>query len=264
MSEKLGKCNCRCAIMSKIITPEIFIAYSHCPRKAYLLLCTEEKGTPHEYVRILERQRQATQNKYLGVFRRKNVGVQSYSSDNLKGKYEFLVNAKLETGELAAECAILSKVRTHSGLGRYSYEPTIFVGTQTIKKEQKLELFFVSHLLEQVQNRGPFFGRIIGLDEKSHRVKIKNKRKILIPLLEPLKEWAENGTSLEPPHLILNKHCATCQFHDVCRAKAKQEDNLSLMSCIATQKAINKYEKKGLFTVNQLSYTFKHRFSRCD
>ena len=45
----------------------------------------------------------------------------------------------------------------------------------------------------------------------------------------------------------------------MCREKAVQEDNLSLLDGIATQKAINKYEKKGLFTVKQLSYTFKPR-----
>ena len=38
-----------------------------------------------------------------------------------------------------------------------------------------------------------------------------------------------------------------------------QEDNLSLLDGISTQKAINQYEKKGLFTVKQLSYTFKPR-----
>jgi predicted RecB family nuclease len=245
--------------MSKTIHSEILVAYSQCPRKAFLLLCTNKRGTPHEYTEILERQRQNNQRKYLDILQRKNADVQPYDLENLKGKHEFLINATLEANGLAAECAILSKVRIHSALGHYSYEPTIFVGTYSIKKEQKVELFFVSHVLEQVQNKRPVSGRIIGLDEKSHKVKLENGLKTLIPLLEPLQEWAEDVTSLEPPLLILNKHCSTCQFHDLCRAKAKQEDNLSLLDGISTQKAINKYEKKGLFTVKQLSYTFKPR-----
>ena len=125
-------------MMSKTITSEILVAYSQCPRKAYLLLCTGEQGTPHEYVRILEQQRQATQQKYLNILRRNNLDVQSYYPDRLTGKHKFLVNAILEANGLAADCAILSKVRTHSVLGRYSYEPTIFVNTHSIKKEQKL------------------------------------------------------------------------------------------------------------------------------
>jgi len=244
--------------MSKTITSEILVAYSQCPRKAYLLLCTKEKGTPHEYVRILEQQRQASQRKYLNIFRQKNVDVQSYSPDKLTGKHNFLVNATLEANGLAADCAILNKVRTHSALGRYSYEPTILVSTHSIKKEQKLELFFVSHVLDQVQNKRPVSGRIIGLDEKTHKVKLENGPKTLRPFLEPLQEWAADP-SPEPPPLILNKHCSICRFRNLCRTKAEQEDNLSLLDGISTSKAINKYQKKGLFTVKQLSYTFKPR-----
>jgi predicted RecB family nuclease len=245
-------------MMSKTITSEILVAYSQCPRKAYLLLCTGEQGTPHEYVRILEQQRQATQQKYLNILRRNNVDVQSYSPDKLTGKHEFLIDATLEANGLAADCAFLNKVRTHSALGRYSYEPTIFAGTHSIKKEQKLELFYVSHVLEQVQNRRPVSGRIIGLDAKSHKVKLEDSLKTLRPFLEPLQEWA-GEPSPEPPPLILNRHCPICQFRNLCRTKAEQEDNLSLLDGISTPKAINKYQKKGLFTVKQLSYTFKPR-----
>jgi predicted RecB family nuclease len=244
--------------MSKTITSEILVAYSQCPRKAYLLLCTRKEGNPHEYARILERQRQVIQGKYLNILRQKNPDVQPYSSDNLKGKHEFLVNALLAANGLGAECAILNKVKTHSALGPYSYEPTIFVGTHSIKKEHKLEIFFVSHVLQHVQNKQPVSGRIINLDEKSHKVKLENRSKTLIPFLEPLQEWAADA-SPEPPPLILNKHCPICCFHSLCRAKAEQEDNLSLLDGISTPKAINKYEKKGLFTVKQLSYTFKPR-----
>jgi predicted RecB family nuclease len=244
--------------MSKTITSEILVAYSLCPYKAYLLLCTREKGTPHEYVRILEQQRQATQRKYITILRRKNVDVQSYNPANLEGKHEFLVNATLVSNGLVAECAILNKVRTHSTLGRYSYEPTIFIGTCSIKKEQKLELFFVSHVLEQIQSRRPVSGRIIGLDEKPHKVNLENSTKTLRPFLESLEEWVAD-VSLDPPPLILNKHCSACRFYDLCRVKAEQEDNLSLLGGISTLKAINKYKKKGIFTVKQLSYTFKPR-----
>jgi predicted RecB family nuclease len=244
--------------MSKTITSEILVAYSQCPRKAFLLLCTKERGTPHEYTEILEQQRQNNQRKYLDMLQRKNADVQPYTSDNLKGKYEFLFNVTLEANGLAARCAILNKVRTHSTLGHFSYEPTTFAGTHGIKKEQRLELIFAGHVLEEVQGKHPISGRIIGLDDKSHKVKLENSLKSLRPFLEPLQEWAADP-SPDPPSLILNKHCSICQFRNLCRAKAEQEDNLSLLDGISTPKAINKYEKKGLFTVKQLSYTFKPR-----
>jgi predicted RecB family nuclease len=119
----------------------------------------------------------------------------------------------------------------------------------------------VGYVLEWVQKKQPIYGYIVGLDGKLHRVKLENGSKTLIPFLEPLGEWAAEELP-EPPSLILNRNCPACQFRDMCREKAIQEDNLSLLDGISTQKAINKYEKKGLFTVKQLSYTFKPRKRR--
>ena len=247
--------------MEKVITSEVVVGYSQCPYKAYLLLCTKKRGTQHEYIQILEKQRQIAQHNYIDNLRQENVDVQLYSLNNLKGNHTYLVNAKLDPDGYSANCAVLSKVRTHSVFGHYSYEPTIVVGSHTIKKEHRLEIFFVSYVLELVQEKRPVSGYIIGLDGKSHRVKLDKGSKTLIPFLEPLQEWVAEET-LEPPSLILNKKCPTCQFHDMCREKAVQEDNLSLLDGISTQKAINQYEKKGLFTVKQLSYTFKPRKRR--
>lgn len=247
--------------MKKIITSEIVVGYSQCPYKAYLLLCTSKRGSQHEYIQILEKQRQIAQRNYIEDLRQENADIQPYSLDNLKGNHKYLANATLEADGYSAKCAVLTKVRTHSAFGHYSYEPTIVVGSHTIKKEHRLELFFVSYVLERVQEKRPVTGYVVGVDGKSHRVKLENGSKTLIPFLEPLQEWVAEETP-EPPSLILNKNCLACQFRDLCREKAIQEDNLSLLDGISTQRAINKYEKKGLFTVKQLSYTFKPRKRR--
>ena len=143
--------------------------------------------------------------------------------------------------------------------GGYSaYEPTIVVGTQSITHEQKLELFFVSHVLGHLQPHSPDVGYIVGLDEKLHRIHLAKSSQILPPLLAPLHEWSHTIPSEEPP-LILNKHCLVCQFSAHCQCIAEQEDHLSRLHGISTPKAMNRYEKKGIFTVKQLSYTFKLR-----
>lgn len=244
--------------MKTTITSDVVVGYSQCPTKAYLLLCVRERGNQHEYMQILEKQRQIVQRNYIDKLRQENADVQSYSLGNLKGNHKYLVNAIIEADGYSANCAVLSKVRTHSALGHYSYEPTIVVGSHTIKKKHRLELFFVCYVLGLIQEKRPIYGYIVGLDGKSHRVKLENGSKTLIPFLEPLQEWVAEETP-EPPSLILNKNCPACQFRDLCREKAVQADNLSLPDGISTQKAINKYEKKGIFTVKQLSYTFKPR-----
>jgi predicted RecB family nuclease len=247
--------------MKGIITSEILISYSQCPRKAYLLLCTDQKGTPNEYMSILQRRKEALQRDYIKELKQKNPDVQSYSLENFKGRSDFLINAKLKAEGLEADCGILTKVDGSSFLGRYSYEPTIFIGTYRIDKYQKLELFFIGHVLEKIQGKIPVAGRIIGMDKKSHKVKLENSSKILIPFLEPLGEWTQDQ-SPEPPMLILSKQCDYCQFQSKCRERAEQEDNLSLLDAISTPKAVRRYEKKGIFTVKQLSYLFKPRKRR--
>src|SRR5438445_11535543 len=75
---------CRRIVMEPIITPEIVVAYSQCPRKAYLLLFSSDKGEPHEYVQILEQQRQAHQERYLNRLQHTHADVQPYSVENLR------------------------------------------------------------------------------------------------------------------------------------------------------------------------------------
>jgi len=241
--------------MKRTITSEILVSYSLCPRKAYLLLCTNQRGTPNEYMSILQQQKQALQRDYIKDLKQKNPDALSYSIDNLKNGSEFLVNAKLKADEFEAEYGILTKVAGSSAFGRYSYEPTLFIGTHKIDKYQKLALFFVGYVLEQIQGKQPAVGRIVGVDGKSHRVKLENSSKALGPLLEPLQELIQT-LSPDPPALILNKYCIYCQFQNMCRDQAEQEDNLSLLDRV-TPRLVRRYERRGIFTIKQLSYLFK-------
>lgn len=244
--------------MKRTITSEILVSYSQCHRKAYLLLCTNQRGTPNEYMSILQQQKQALQRDHIKELKQKNPDVQSYSTDNLKNGSSFLINAELKADGFQAECGILTKVAGSSAFGRYSYEPILFIGTHKIDKYQRLALFFVGYVLGQIQSKQPAVGRITGVDGRSHRAKLENNSKTLVPLLEPLQEWTQIS-SPDPPALILSKHCDYCQFRSMCREQAEQEDNLSMLSTISTSKVVQRYEKKGIFTVKQLSYLFKPR-----
>ena len=152
--------------MKRTITSEILVSYSQCPRKAYLLLCTDQKGTPNEYMSILQQRKEALQRDYIKELKQKNPDVQSYSKDSLRNGCEILINAALNAKGLEAECGILTKVDSSSALGKYSYEPTLFIGTYRTDKYQKLELFFVGYVLEQIQGKQPAAGKIIGMDSR--------------------------------------------------------------------------------------------------
>jgi predicted RecB family nuclease len=62
----------------------------------------------------------------------------------------------------------------------------------------------------------------------------------------------------EPPPLVLNRHCAVCDFQPRCRSLAVGRDDLSLLSAM-TDKERTKSHAKGIFTITQLSYGYRPR-----
>jgi len=59
-----------------------------------------------------------------------------------------------------------------------------------------------------------------------------------------------------PPGVVLNKHCQLCPFRKNCHTEALRIDHLSLLPGLS-QKQIQGYNKKGIFTVTQLAYTYR-------
>ncbi|MGZ6368153.1 MAG: TM0106 family RecB-like putative nuclease [Ktedonobacteraceae bacterium] len=243
--------------MHNAITSEIVVAYSQCPQTAFLLLRTEEKGTHHEYDQILQQQKLTAQHQFLTTLSQTNLDIHFYTPAALISASDAFVNANLMTEGFEAVCSMLTKVVQPSSLGEYSYEPAIVVGTHSITKEQKLELLFAGYVLEKIQGKVPEHGKIIDVDGISHHVKLGESANIILPLLRPLQTWI-TVSSPEPPPLLLNSHCPSCQYRDLCQARAEKEDNLSLLTAIKP-KDVRYYEKKGIFTVKQLSYVYKPR-----
>src|SRR5229473_189631 len=158
--------------MHTTITSEIVVAYSQCPRKAFLLLCTDEQGMPHEYMRMLERQKILNQINYIQALNAHNqtsLEEQSHSVTDLTQEDNVLIKATLKAEGLEAYCDVLTQVESSSSLGGSSYEPTIVVGTHSINKEQRLELLFAGYVLGKIQGQFPEHGKVIGSNGISHQ-----------------------------------------------------------------------------------------------
>jgi predicted RecB family nuclease len=65
-------------------------------------------------------------------------------------------------------------------------------------------------------------------------------------------------SSSSPPDLVLIRHCAECEFRDFCRQKAVEKVELTLLAGM-TEKQRDGYRAKGIFSITQLSYTFRPR-----
>ena len=111
-------------------------------------------------------------------------------------------------------------------------------------------------MLSEVLGREVSLGKIIHGDDHT-TLKVKTSA-----LAEEIRQLTGKITSLlsnnSPPDLVLNRHCAECEFKARCRKKAIEADDLSLLSAM-TEKERSRHRSKGIFTVNQLSYTFRPR-----
>jgi hypothetical protein len=84
--------------------------------------------------------------------------------------------------------------------------------------------------------------------------------------LKPLSNQVEDiiselhrySSELSQPRQLLNSHCHICPYHDRCESDAQRTDDLSRLQGIRPIE-IGKLNAKGIFTVHQLSYTFRPR-----
>jgi hypothetical protein len=77
-------------------------------------------------------------------------------------------------------------------------------------------------------------------------------------MLKDLEQLMISCDSVPP---VLNTHCEICEFKEFCITEAVEDDNLSLLSRMSESR-IKGYNQKGIFTVKQLSYTFRYRKPR--
>ena len=242
------------------ITSEIVVAYSLCPRKAFLLLSGERGTAPHEYVQLIEEQAAAN----LAPYRKKLLAAESALGSSvprdLESGRKVIVDATLRADGLEAHCDILRRVNGNSALGRYSYEPDLIVGTYCPTSPQVIDLAYRGYVLDQVQKCLPAMGTLVCAENRVKRVKLASIYKIIKAIVGTLKIWISEPPK-EPPPVVLNKHCPCCPFRAACHEKAEKEDHLSLLDRMTPQ-LMKKYHAKGIFTITSLSYLYKPRRSK--
>ena len=134
--------------------------------------------------------------------------------------------------------------------------PIRFIFTNKLSKDDRLLLAFDAFMLSQSLGREINFGKIIHGD-KHATSKMKISR-LVSEVRKRIDEIAVLLASSTPPELILNRHCAECEFQTRCYKEALQQDDLSLLSGM-TGKERKKLNSKGTFTVKQLSFAFLPR-----
>jgi predicted RecB family nuclease len=131
----------------------------------------------------------------------------------------------------------------------------MFHHEDAVKQKQKLLLACGAHVFGQVQGKQPETGVLVfGASFRTTNVKPPSYSNKLQSLL------ADSFTMSEatPPPFSLNGHCPACEYRESCHQQAVSDDHLSLLRRMTDTQAKN-LRKKGIFTVYQLSHTFRPR-----
>ena len=245
--------------MSQYVINKIFSDFLNCKYKAYLKL-TGVVGQKSEYEQLQNRlsneYRTHACTHFLSTNDISRIPLTDLPlSEFLELRPDVAINI---TADVLGFTLFLDAVTLNSS-SKPEYIPITFIHKEKLSKEDKLLLAFCGFFLGEKTQCIPVFGRIIhGRGYTNTRVKLDT----LIPKANDiLKNIIELKNSNTPPKLCLNKHCQVCEFRKECYAIAVEKDHLSLLEGLKT-KDITKLNNKGIFTVTQLSYTFRPRRKR--
>jgi predicted RecB family nuclease len=164
----------------------------------------------------------------------------------------------LSAGDLRADCDALVPIKRGGSPGQC--EPQLVAGTITITQGQRIRLAFAAHVLAEKGSRCSKYGTVVPFNGTPQRIRLQPLYPQVKTIINALREWS-TGVPTDPPPLVLARHCAMCPFHPLCHKEAEKQDNLSLLERM-TPKVMQKYRKKGIFTVEQLSYAYRPRRRR--
>lgn len=242
------------------ITSELFSAYLNCPYKAHLQ-AIGKSGTDPNYalmVKSLQREHRTRAIEMHG----KSARTTSRDTHNridaadLRLGERTIVGGRIQASHFSCEIELLLRTSGASTLGTFHYEPMLCHLEEPFPRSKKLLLGYLAFVLGKIQGIEPEHGRaIIGPGIKNRTIPLVPFREEVRSVVIRLRELAE-GLFHVP--LLLNNHCPHCEFREPCLDEAKSKDNLSLLSRMRGAD-IKKFAKQGLFTVNQLSYTYRYR-----
>ena len=278
------------------ISCDLFQAHLKCSTKCWLLAVGETPtgNTYAEWVKAQDESFRANETvRLVGELPNGDVET-SPAMENLKSaKWQLATNVamQIQMNSCAVESNLHAIERVPSeGRGKAArFIPIRFRFRNKLGKDDKLLLAFDALILSQVLEREVSLGKIIhgdprscaresaaifqdqAADAKSGPTTAALSRAQLQPHVLKVKTSALAGearknrdkiaallSSSTPPDLVLNRHCAECEFQARCRKLAVEKDDLSLLANMSAKER-QKLRSKGIFTVTQLSYTFRPR-----
>jgi predicted RecB family nuclease len=243
------------------ITNEILEAYLNCKTKGHLKLAGKT-GTKSDYEAMTETARRASRELAL-------AGIVAYYGEASPYRGTAITSAMLKQGApLWADAIVeddgmsirfdgLKRADGASMLGGHHYVPVLHNHGDKVGRQQKLLLAVLGLVLERVQGLRPAAG-LVARGREGRLGKVRLEAKLYQEAEQVLVEARRLQAGGEPPRLTLNKHCQVCEYRQECRSAAVEKDDISLLETVG-EKELRKLNRKGIFTLTQLSCTFRSR-----
>ncbi len=232
----------------KIIN-EILHAVIHCNHKAFLKKVLGNQLPKTEFQTVFEilkqKQHSAIQTK---LSLDSNFQSIDYSPDLKLEKKKTYLQVSFKNSELDL---ILDGIYYDQ---RNSFTPILISPFEKVQKSDKLFIALQSHYLKQNFNLKIEEAKIMfGNQQKNTKVKLSNLAKDVKKAITTIEQIKKSETPLV---FYKIKHCQICEFNLMCAEKLKERDDLSLLGNLKP-KEIEQKNNRGIFSVKQLSYTFR-------
>jgi predicted RecB family nuclease len=246
-----------------IVNFQIFEAYLECSTKCWLR-SRAEPTTGNAYAEWARAQNEAYYEGGLKSLREilpesdRAIAppLTKYSKD---ATWRLAIDVRLGTNDLESRLQAVERIPSE-GRGRsLQFVAHRFEFANKLTKNDKLLLAFDALVLSEAVGRKVSLGKIThGKNHATLKVKLSS---LTSEVQERIKDIIALLADDLPPDLVLNRHCHQCEFQARCRKQATEKDELSLLSGMS-EKERKKLHGKGIFTVTQLSYTFRPRRRR--
>jgi predicted RecB family nuclease len=238
------------------ITDSLFEAALKCSTKCFLR-SLGETGRDNSYANWVRAKTESYRTVGIQGVAHNEVIIGALGSENLKSaewRLAMDVTARAQTLESSLHAA--ERIPSNARGQPAQIIPIRLIFTNKLTRDDKLLLAFDALVLSEMLGRKISLGKITHGDNYAT---LRVRTSVLTGDVRKVsKKIAILLSNNSPPDLVLNRHCAECEFQSRCRQKAIEKDDLSLLSRM-TEKERKKFNSKGLFTVTQLSYTFRPR-----
>ena len=248
---------------NSIINNEIIQSFLSCNYKAFLKH-SGKLGYKTEYELLEHRFFKMYKEHFLNKLYAKSNEIQILEGFEPKNeiqcrKLTYVVDPIYHSKDFIISVDALEIIPVHNSSKNLLYIPIAISPKEKIYKNDKLLLTIKTLLIGSFCDITPEYGKIIyGRNSRSTKCVLNTYFHEASKLLKKLKKIVNDEYS---PDFFKNDHCQICEFQERCRAILMDKDDLSLLGRMG-QKEIIKQNNRGIFTIHQLSYTFRPKKKR--